>query len=624
MIHMPGMKRLFEFGPYRLDADDRLLYRDSTLLPLPPKAIDTLLVLVSNHDRVVEKEELLKAVWPDTFVEEGGLARNISVLRKVLGDDSSEARYIETIPKRGYRFASPVTEVAPNIATGSRASVEPAVAGRRKLRVRLLAAGAAVLCALLLVVAFRGRLGFLPHGHSRKVGSIAVLPARNLANDPSQDYFGAGITEEIKTKLTKIRDLRVIAVPVGRPAREFLEAQHVDAVLEVTVLRDGDRVRTTAQLGDARSGELFWAEHYDRPVADTLALQTEIAAAIAREIRSQLSPEEATLLSRSHPVGSEAFNLYLQGRYAWNRRTEEGLKRAIGYFEQCARADSRFPLAYAGLADAYALLGSNGYDAIPPARAMPLAREAANKALALDPTLAEARTTLGYIALAYDWDLNVAGIHFRAALDLNPNYATAHHWYAHYWIAAGRPDRALDEMKRALDLEPSSLAIMVGVGWAYYFARNYDAAIEQYRRALELEPNFSLAHQTLAMACEQKGMHAEALAEFEKAVGSSGGNPSSVAALAAAYAVSGDRARAGEQLGRLHGMAKERYVPAVLFANVAAAMNDAPGLEQWLAKAVAERSEYLIYVKVDPSLDSYRRNPAFSRFMAGFELARTH
>lgn len=621
MIHiLPGMKRLFEFGPYRLDADDRLLYRDSTLLPLPPKAIDTLLALVGNHDRVVEKEELLKAVWPDTFVEEGGLARNISILRKALGDDGGEARYIETIPKRGYRFVSPVTEVVPNGAAGA------GPAPRRHPALRwLVPAGAAILLALVLAVLFRDRLGFPTHIHPRRVGSIAVLPARNLANDPSQDYFPAGMTDEIKTKLTKIRDLRVIAVPAtaGRTVAEFLKDQDVDAVLEVSVLRDGDRVRTTAQLGDARSGELFWAEHYDRPVADTLALQTEVATAIAREIRSQLSPEEARLLSRSHPVGSEAFNLYLQGRYAWNRRTEDGLRRAIGYFEQCARADPRFPLAYAGLADAYALLGSTGYDALPPAKAMPLAREAASKALALDPTLAEARTTLAYIAMAYDWDLNLADTHFRAALDLNPSYATAHHWYAHYWIAAGRPDRALEEMKRALDLEPSSLAIMVGVGWAHYFARNYDAAIAQYRRTLELEPHFALAHQTLGMAYEQKRMHAEALAEFEKAAEYSGGSASTVAALAAAYAASGNRTRTEEQLGRLRRMAQERYVPAVLFANVAASMKDAPALQQWLGKAVAERSEYLIYLRADPSLDSYRRDPLFARFLDSLPLART-
>jgi DNA-binding winged helix-turn-helix (wHTH) protein/TolB-like protein/Tfp pilus assembly protein PilF len=600
-------KPAYQFGPFRLDAGDRLLFKNGELLPLPPKAIDTLLALVVNHGRVVEKDELLKTVWPDTFVEEGGLARNISALRKALGDTGDESQYIETIPKRGYRFVADVRQA-------DEVPAEKQVPRRRR-GWKLPVAAAAV---LLVAAAWFWHADRARHT-ARGVRSIAVLPLRDLSNDPAQKYLSDGMTEVLTTTLARVRSLRVIAPasvmrrgrevpPLAEIARDF----QADAAIQGAVLPSANRVRVTVQLIDTRTGWLLWGATYDRDRGDVLAFEGELAEAIAREVDVKLTPEERQSLAAAGPTGAAASDAYLRGRYCWNRRTEEGLRQAVRYFLEAAGKDPKYALAYAGLADSYALLGSNGYDAMPPREAMPLARAAAERALALDPGLAEARTTLGYVALAYDWNLEAAGAHFRAALDLRPAYATAHHWYGHYWLAAGQPGKAIAEMKRAQELQPVSLPIMVGVGWSYYFARKYDAAIEQYRKALDLDPNFALAHQTLGMALERKGLRREAVAELERAVELSGGSPSAVAFLGAAYGEAGCRRKAAEQIERLRRTAAQRYVPAILFATAYLGTGNRAEVEQWFRKGIEERSEYFVYLRADPGFESLLTDPGLA------------
>jgi DNA-binding winged helix-turn-helix (wHTH) protein/TolB-like protein/Tfp pilus assembly protein PilF len=583
---------VYRFGPFRLNAGDRLLFRGGEMVPLPPKAIDTLLALVVNHGRVLEKDELLKTVWPDTCIEEGGLARNISMLRKALGGD--EAEYIETIPKRGYRFIAEVHEGA---------AAPPA---RRNWKRPAAAAALAVLVAtagFLLWRAWQARRA------AHAVRSIAVLPLKDLSN--GEPYLAEGLGEVLTASLSKVRSLRVISSPAGR-------APQTDAVLKGAVLRSAGRVRVTAQLVDARTGWLLWAGSYDRDLGDALALEAELAEAIAREVDVKLTEPERQSLATARASGPEASDAYLRGRYCWNRRTPESLQESIRFFNEAVRKDPKYAPAYAGLADAYALLGSNGYDAMPPREAMPLAKAAAAKALELDPGLAEARTTLAYVALAYDWDLEAAGAHFRAALDLNPSYATAHHWYGHYWLAAGNPGRAVAEMRRAQELQPVSLPIMAGLGWSYYFARDYDAAIAQFRKVIGMDPNFAVAHQTLGIVYQRKGLGAEAVAELERAVELSGASPSTVASLGAAAAAAGDRVRARVQLERLQAMRKTRYVPAVLLAMVSLALGDADAGTAWLRQGVEERSEYFMYAAADPAFEPLLKNPKAAALLQNF------
>jgi TolB-like protein/DNA-binding winged helix-turn-helix (wHTH) protein/Tfp pilus assembly protein PilF len=584
-------KPIYQFGAFRFDPAGRVLYRDGDVVPLTPKAADTLLILLERRGRVVEKGDLLKLVWPDTFVEEGGLARNISVLRKALGG------YIETIPKRGYRFVAPADEVP-----------------RQPARRAAVIAAAALLAGALAYFAYSYRARETPAGF--RATAIAVLPLKNLSGDPAQEYVSDGMTDELATVLAKT-GVRVIAsdsvrrLRPGTPLDEIGRQLKVEAVIQGTVLASGERVRINAQLVEVGTGRLIWAESYQRSLPDVLGLQAEVAAAIAREVATSLAPRRKPGLARPRPVVPAAYQACLRGRYFWNKRTEAGLRKAIESFNEAIASDATYAPAHAGLADSYALLGSNFYDAIRPREAMPRARQAALKALALDNQNAEARTSLGYVLMAYDWDLPAAEKEFQQALRSNPSYATAHHWYAHFLLAAGQPDRAAAAMKEAQRLDPLSLPVNVGVGWCSYFARRWDEAIGQYRKTLELEPEFALARQALAMALEQKGAHGEAIAEFQKAAALSGGSASTIASLGHAYALAGAKADAQLQLARLADLSRQKYVPAIYRALVYLGLGDKDSAAAWLTKAQAERSEYLIYYRLDPSFDSIRGDKRF-------------
>lgn len=616
---------IYEFGGFRFHSAQGVLFRGTEVVPLTPKVADTLLALLTHHDHVVEKGELIRAIWPDTFVEEGGLARNISVLRKALGDEADGCQYIETIPKRGYRFVAPVREVAsePECTAGATTPVAGAgrAAGWRPLAWRGINFGIA---AIVLLAA-----GLVYIGHSRKshetaadlrLASIAVLPLKNLSADAAQDYLSEGLTDTLATDLAKT-GVRVIAsssvrrLRQGASINEIGQQLKVDGVVQGTVLGSGDRVRINAQLVDVRSGRLLWADSYQRSLRDVLALQAEVTGAITREILASVESGQKAPLRRARAVVPEAYLAYLKGRFFWNKRTEAGLRKAIEYFDEAIAKDPTYAPAHAGVADSYALLGSNGYDAMPPREAMPLAKAAAHRALQLDPQLAEAHTSLGYVLMAYDWDLPAAEKEFRQAFRSNPGYATAHHWYGHYLLAAGQPEQALAEMKQALALDPLSLPVNVGVGWCSYFARRYDEAIAQYRKALELEPEFALAHQALAMALEQKAAYTEAIAEFRKAVTLSGGSASTLASLGHACAMAGATNEARAQLERVVELSRHRYVPAIYTALIYLGLRDKNQGTAWLMKAHEERSEYFIYYRLDPGFDPIRGDRRFASML---------
>ena len=609
-------RQIFEFGPFRIDTSDRLLTRHGQLLPLPPKVVDTLLVLVGAGGRVVEREELMSRIWPDSFVEEGGLARNISLLRSKLGETEAEP-YIETIPRRGYRFVAPVrtteeaslppaaapipVETPPAIETLP-APVAASARSRRTLAIAVVLAGAAVILAgAFLWYRFPPRI---PRA------SIAVMPFRDVSPDP-KDYFAEGMREAVLSHLAKISALKV--VKYDGQEKEPAASLNVDAALEGSVLHSGQRVRITVRLLRTKSREQTWAQDYEDDVSDILQLQSKVAGQIAEAIRVIVKPEEHARLAATGPVQPEAYQDYLIGRYHWNRRSTEGFNKAMEHFERSIKEDPGFAPAYAGLADAYSLLGSTSYDALPPRVAMPKAKAAALMAVKLDDGLAAGHASLGYVLMAYDWDWAGAEREFRRALDLNPGYATAHQWYAHYLLAQGRTDLALAEMRTALDREPS-LAINTGVGWCLYLARQYDEAIAQHRKTLEMDPNFVLAQIMLGMAQERKGLYPEAKQSFQQALAIAPQSLFALARLGHAHAVSGDKREAERVLERLNEIAKTRYVPAVYQGGIHEGLGEMDKTYQYAEKAYADRSHYVIYFNVEASLDRFRADPRFADF----------
>jgi TolB-like protein/Tfp pilus assembly protein PilF len=549
------------------------------LIPLPPKVASTLLVLVENSGRMVDKADLMKTVWPDTFVEENALTRNISVLRKALGDTGDPPAYIETIARRGYRFVAPVRK-----AQAGAPEAAPALTAQP---------------------------------------ALAVLPFRSVDEDASQAYFADGMTQVLVTRLANLRNTHIVSfasAPAGRTDAavwsEILRNASINRVLTGTVLRSGGRARIDAHLIDPRTRAVDWARSYERQLEDVLDLESAVAEAIAAEIQSSLTTEDRERLRERRQASPEAFDAYLRGRYFWNRRTEDGLRRAAECFRQAIDADPAYAPAYAGLADAYSLLGSIGTDAMPPTEAMPLAKDAARKAIDLNPELADGYTSLAYVELSYDWDLPAAGRDFARALELNPNSATARHWYSHYFMAAGDLDRAMAEMREALRLEPLSPSINIGVGWCLYYARKYDEAIEQFRLVTEIDPALPLAHQTLGLAYQQKGQFEAAIREFQRAAEHSNDSPASVAGLAGAYAAMGRTAEARREFARLAEMARTRYVPAFYFAAVHYAMGNLAKAFQWGWKVIGERCDYLMYLRVEPWAGRLAGNPEFVRALA--------
>jgi eukaryotic-like serine/threonine-protein kinase len=487
----------------------------------------------------------------------------------------------------------------------------------------------ALACALLAVVWLTakftaGNVGIRPVASITTPASIlAVLPFRGVEKDAAQDYFADGMTQALITRLANLRNLRVVsfASDAGgyREAAAWtaiLRNHSINGVLTGTIQRAGGRIRVDAQLIDPKTRAVHWANSYERSIEDVLSLESAIAEAIAGEIQVSVTAGDRERLRQRRPAKPEALDAYLRGRYFWNRRTEDGLRRAAQYFQQAIAADPTDALAYAGLADSYSLLGSIGTDGMLPTKAMPLAKAAAQKAIELDPDLADGHASLAYVLLSYDWDLPGAAREFSRALDLNPNSATAHHWYSHYFMAAADLPKATEQMRQALQLEPLSPSINIGVGWCLYYSRQYDQAIEQFRSVVEIDPTLPLAHQTLGMAYQQKGALHQAIEEYRRAAALSGNSPASVASLASAYAAAGKPVEARRELARLEEMSRTRYVPAFYFATIHYAMGDMAKAFEWGWKAAGERCDYLMYLRVEPRVGKLAGNPDFIRAMA--------
>ena len=620
MPNPADLPRLRRFAQFELDLRTGELYKEGKRIKLQEQPCHVLALLVEHRGDLVTREELRKTLWPnDTFVDfDHGVNLAINKLRDALGDSVEKPRFIETLTRRGYRFIAPVS--TPKTLRDS----EP------QARVTSFPAGLAgpgsstwwrVLLSALLALSFLVVLVFFVtyrRGRSAEnnIHSLAVLPLENLSGDPNQEYFVDGMTDELTTHLAKIKSLRVISRTsamqyknVRKPLADIARALHVDSVVEGSVVRSGDKLRITVQLVDARTDRHIWAEDYNRDLRDVVAVQGDVARRIAEEIRITLTPEQRAELTSRHQINPEAYEAYLRGRYFWNRRTEEGMKKAIEYFEQSMDKDPNSPLAYDGLADCWLSLGWYGY--LPPKETFPQAKAAAMKAMELDASLAEAHTSLAFASMNYDWDWSAAEREFQKAIELNPNYANAHHWYADYLSAVGRHQEAITESKRALELDPVSPIINAWLGWRYFFARQYDLAIEQYLKTLEMDPTFVPAHLVLGQGYEQKSMPEKAIDELQEAVSLSGGSSLYVSSLAHAYATAGRRAEAERLLRQMNERARHNYVPSFHIAIIHAGLGQRDQALVWLEKGYQERSAWMVWLKVDPRFDVLRSDPRF-------------
>lgn len=583
--------RFYDFGPFRIDAGQHLLLRDGIEVPITPKAFDTLLLLVQNSGRIVEKDELLTAIWPEAFVGEATLAQNIFTIRKALGGTRSD-QYIQTIPKRGYRFVADVAKVKDQHTGVQIDQLDPPSPVR---------VGAKT-------------------GRDKPIYSVAVLPLTNQSDDPNLEYLSDGLTESIVNSLCLIPDLRVKACSTILHYKgsevDTQQAGHelgVAAVLTGRVLQVSDNVIVRLELVDASNGFQLWGEEYNKKLSDIHTLQAEITRDVSESLRLKLTGEEWERLLESRTEKAEAFQFYLKGRSFFNKRTKEGYKKAIDCFEQAIELDSSFALAYSGLADSYVFF--DFYGLIPPWDTIPKARAAALRAVEIAGGLAETHTSLGSLKLVHDRDLVGAEHEFKRAIRLNPRYARAHDGYAHCLMEMGRIEESLAECKLALEMEPLDLEINQHLGWYYLFARQYDRAIEQLRQTLEMGRDFYRARVLLGIAYGQKGDFSQAIAEFLQARLSEE-TPVLSGFLGYAYARAGEE-KALEVLEDLLEESKHSYVPPYSIALVYAGLGRLDEALEWFEKACVEHGHWRGWLELTPELDSLRADPRFIKLLQG-------
>ncbi len=502
----------------------------------------------------------------------------------------------------------------------SRVSGENLAAGRPHLARRRAILAVLVVALLALVT---GLWLFL--GRRQAIDSVAVLPFVNLSGDSNTDYFSDGISESLINSLSQLPQLRVMSwSSVSRYRGRGVDPQkvagelHVSAILTGQVAQRGDALSISAELVDARDGSNVWGHQYKYRLTDIIQAQEDISRQILTKLRLKLSGEKQEQLNKRPTENTEAFDLYLKGRFYWNEATEESFRKAINYFSQAIDRDPNYALAYAGLADSYIQLSMDF--SMPAKEVMPKAMAYAMRALKIDDTLAEAHVSLGTYYLVYDWDWLAAEREFKRALELNPNYAEAYHFHGHYLEAMGRMEEAIAQIQRGLELDPLSLFINNEVAWAYYHAHQYDLAIKQYRKGLDMDPKFALSSYSIAQAYEQKGMYKEAFAELSRVLEIYGRRTPSISELGCAYAVSGQKQDAQKMLRELEKLATQEYVDPYFIAIVHTALRDKESALVWLGKALEERSAYMTWIKVEPKLDSLRSDSRFQALVRRMNL----
>jgi TolB-like protein/predicted Zn-dependent protease len=564
----PHPSRILKFGAFEVNLESGELRKSGMRQKLAGQPFEVLRVLLERPRELVTREELQHRIWPkDTFVDyDLALKKAVNRIREVLGDSAGSPHFIETVPRQGYRFIGNIEREIP------------------------------------------------------RSPSLVVLPLENLSHDPEQEYFAEGLTEALTTTLAKIGDLRVVSrisamlyKGLRKPLHEIARELEVDMVVEGTVLRVGRRVRITAQLIDARGENHLWADSYERDLRNVLALQADVARAIAREVEVKLTPLEEAQLSQTRTVDPEAYEAYLKGRYHWSRRTREGHGKAAHYFQQAIAKDPAFAAALAGLADC--LSGLGGYSIVAPVDGCGKAKALALQAIGMDRSLAETHTSVAWVNMWYDYDFKAAEREFERALDLNPRYATAHSQFGYFLGLMGRFEEAFTELKRAIRLDPTSSVIQWALGFVYWMARRYDEAIEQLKKTLEFDPGFAWAHGVLSWAYTGKSVYEPAIGNAKKGTELLPDSTVLLAILGEAYAAVGYADKAHTVLDQLQERSKQQYVTPYMLARIYAALGERDHSLQWLENGYQTRAAWMVFLKIDPQLDDLRPDARFQSLM---------
>ena len=628
---------IYEFGDFRVDVLRRLLLRGSEPVTLRPRVFDTLLCLVRHHGRVVEKDELMRAIWPDAFVEENNLNQSVSTLRRALGETSGENRYIATVPGRGYRFVADVRTCSVELPDG-----EAAALGRGGSDARTSTGGAAVsvtnrraefrrglvplaVLATAIVIVTGASLLWTVRPSPFSFREVAVLPFKPLVIETRDEALELGMAETLIAKLSNIKDITVRALGAvrrygGQDQDPVLagRALGVGAVLDGQIQRWENRIRVTTRLVSVSDGTQLWAGQFDEDFTDLFAVQDSISERVARELALELTGEEKELLVKRYTHDPEAYELYLKGRFLSSQAKRESITKAIGFFEEAIRKDPNYALAHAGLADCYQRLPISSD--VPSRDAFPKAKQAALKALEIDRRLVEAHTILAWIALWHEWDWEGAEKKFRRVLETNPNDAFAHIGYGHLLSDVGRHDEALREGDEALRLDPISLFGSALKAHFLYQARRYPEAIDVLLGSLQLDPTYWIGQITLGKIYLAAGRFEEALEAFQTAKELSGGASEPISLSGYTYAVSGRRPEAERSVGELLGILETRYVPPLNVALVYHGLRNSTEALRWLERAYEERDVHMVFLAVDPKWDALRRDKRFVAILERMKL----
>jgi TolB-like protein/DNA-binding winged helix-turn-helix (wHTH) protein/Tfp pilus assembly protein PilF len=667
-----GVRHCYEFGPFRLDSVRRRLSREGKFVPLYPKAVEALILLVEHPGEILQREALMEALWPETIVEESNLTVAISHLRKVLGRNGNGiAEFIQTIPRVGYRFVVETREVveepqhllpkngnrsrsviaddretAPGLTNGPAAIAGPTSASemtaveRRDLPAAhqppqraktgfpttkwIAAATVVLLCAGAL--AFYRTLTTPSNIQLSDITSVAVLPLKNLTGTPTDEYLADGLTEGLIGSLSKLDRLKVISrgsvfAFKGKEIHphEVGRRLGVMSVIEGGILKSNGSARVSLRLVNTNDGRVLWShESAARSASDLFEIEDELARKATAALRPELAAAQENRLAKQYPKNPEAYLEYLKGRYFWNKRTAADAERAIQHFEQAIALEPNYAQAYAGLADCYAIRTH-----LPPRVAIPKAMAAALKAIELDDQLAESHVSLATIKELYEWDRKGAEAEYKRAIELNPNYALAHGLYSVYLTSVGRFDEGAAEARRAQEIDPLSPNMHIYAGWNFFNARQYDRSIEEAHKAIDLDPNVSMAYNIIARACAQKQMYNDAIAAGEKAktISNQGismmskEHPLSLASLGYAYAVSGRADEARQIIEALEKLSTVTYISANHLAVIYAGLGQNDRVLEYLEKTFEERDEMQRFVKVSPIFDRLHSDPRFANLL---------
>lgn len=631
-----GARRFYQFGPFRLDPNRHRLFRGDEVVALSPKAIQTLVLLVENPGKLLERETLMDALWPHVIVEDANLTVAVSQLRKALNQNGDNAEFIETIPRVGYRFVADICEVieesAPLIleertrlqpipdngeANGTttatpelQAKISLLPEQRPFLRTQRRLIVALALCLTIAAAAVAYRLVKSSSSAPANISSVAVLPLKNLTGDPTAEYFSDGLTESIISELSKVPELKVISRASvftfkGKEIdpREAGRRLGVGSIVEGSLLKSKDRIRAQVRLVAAADGHIIWSgDSYERAATDIFEVQDEISCNVAEHLRPVLCAGKPARRSTENVAAYEA---YLKGRYYMSQRTAESLMKAIQFFQQATEIDPNYAVAYCDLAVSYKL--AVWYVPMPASEAVPKLQTAATKAIELDSSLAEAHGAMAEV-YSFQWKWKESVTEHERSLALNAGYAPAHHGLGLGLALIGRKAEALAHIERARELDPLSLIINTDYGWVYYLERRYDEAIAQYKQALELDPNFTLAHFDLALSYSALGRHEEAISEMQKARER---GSDYLAGLGYVYAVAGRRAEALKTLDDLKRLAEKQYVPPYHFAWVYTGLGDKDKAIALLQKTYDEHTQHVIDFKTVPIFDRLRTDARF-------------